>query len=68
MTWDNGRLRPNNRRQVYRNYPPPRTALTPFDVRPFAYPANAYDEGCYLVRKPVLTSRGWRMRRVEVCG
>jgi hypothetical protein len=25
------------------------------------------DSGCYLVRRPVLTSFGWRVRRVQVC-
>lgn len=62
LTWDRGRQRPNNYRQPYRIYPRARTALTRFDVQPFAA-----DEACYLVRKPVMTSRGWRVRRVRVC-
>jgi hypothetical protein len=67
LTWDRGRQRPNNYRQPYRIYPRARTAFTPFDVQPFAAPANVYNEACYLMRKPVRTSRGWRMRQVEVC-
>jgi hypothetical protein len=40
---------------------------------PYGYPYadGGYDEddgGCYLVRRRVHTPRGWRLRRVEICG
>jgi hypothetical protein len=34
----------------------------------YPYYDNYDDEGCYLVRRRVLTPYGWRIRRVEVCG
>jgi hypothetical protein len=33
----------------------------------YPYYDNYDDEGCYLVRRRVLTPYGWRIRRVEVC-
>jgi hypothetical protein len=36
MTWDGDRLRPIDGRQSHHFYPRARTALTPFDVRPFS--------------------------------
>jgi hypothetical protein len=54
MSWDGDRLRPSDRRQFYPVYPRARTALTPFDVRPFsgtfAY-VGYYGPGCCLVRR-----------------
>lgn len=57
MTWDGNRLRPNDRRQSHPVYPRSRTALTPFDVHPFAgtfrYGYDGYyDPGCCLYRQP----------------
>jgi hypothetical protein len=34
---------------------------------PGYYPYYADEGGCYLVRQRVMTRRGWRVRRVEVC-
>jgi hypothetical protein len=34
---------------------------------PYAYSDYSGDGGCYLVRRRVLTSYGWRVRRVQVC-
>jgi hypothetical protein len=40
-----------------------------FGFGPSYYGGYPYydDEGCYLVRRRVLTPYGWRIRRVEVC-
>jgi len=40
----------------------------PYDDGYYPYYDNNDDEGCYLVRRRVLTPYGWRIRRVEVCG
>jgi hypothetical protein len=40
----------------------------PYGYDSYAYDSNAYDDGgCYLVRRRVMTSYGWRLRRVQVC-
>ncbi|MEO6780549.1 MAG: hypothetical protein ABI407_05630 [Bradyrhizobium sp.] len=32
------------------------------------YPYDYYDDGCYIVRRRVLTHYGWRIRAVQLCG
>jgi hypothetical protein len=43
-----------------------------FGFGPYAYDPYPYyyddDDGCYLVRRRVMTPHGWRIRRVTVCG
>jgi hypothetical protein len=34
---------------------------------PYAY-NDYYDDGCYVVRRRVLTRYGWRIRPVQLCG
>jgi hypothetical protein len=35
---------------------------------PYDYGAYYGNDGCYLVRRRVMTRYGWRIRRVQVCG
>jgi hypothetical protein len=49
-----------------------RNVFVGFGFGPSYYGGSPYydnygDEGCYLVRRRVLTPHGWRIRRVEVC-
>jgi hypothetical protein len=32
------------------------------------YPYDYYDDGCYVVRRRVMTRYGWRIRPVQLCG